>query len=320
MYPSGVNLSTYAHFSQPWLYGRQLIFLQPGLCVWTIPSQRNSSLPRNRRKRPPFYPSCVKETSSIPKQKMSPGGEDVRIKNTSSISTQKLPSVKEDVKTKNTSSISKQQLPKDKKSTLPTLLKTRSIFHDENKFSALSDITPPSPDSILLTSKIVSEEDETKRFTQEVEDLAFLCKFVDYHRYGPCYRHQITILDHQIGGGCIIISGKEVLLVLNNHSNLWGFPKGYAKEGDKYIHKTALRELEEETGVTLVEENLLNGAIRRHRYYYFVVCLTSFQRESICLDIHDVVEIGQVGWYNLQDIRTMSTTRHVQSILLEARY
>lgn len=53
--------------------------------------------------------------------------------------------------------------------------------------------------------------------------------------------------------GCIPVckksSGPIALLVRHSHGKHWGFPKGHVEEGET-PQETALRELEEETGIT----------------------------------------------------------------------
>jgi 8-oxo-dGTP pyrophosphatase MutT (NUDIX family) len=156
-----------------------------------------------------------------------------------------------------------------------------------------------------------------------------------------------------LSAGCIILREDKVLLVLNKLSNKWGFPKGHADAADKFLYRTALRELKEETGVTLEKGNLSKGCIKRNNTYYFVVVVgkdftfpgegkTSSSSlleedesvlhlgESLLLDGEDSKtstsgkslldrdndEIETVAWFCLEEMRSLPITHHLRTILL----
>jgi 8-oxo-dGTP diphosphatase len=54
-------------------------------------------------------------------------------------------------------------------------------------------------------------------------------------------------MKREFSAGGVLFKGREVLLILNP-SDVWTFPKGNIEEGEK-PEETAIREVEEETGV-----------------------------------------------------------------------
>jgi 8-oxo-dGTP pyrophosphatase MutT (NUDIX family) len=58
-----------------------------------------------------------------------------------------------------------------------------------------------------------------------------------------------AVVDAFKGSGVQIMNDKSVLLVQNLKSGNWGFPKGHREPIDKTWRDTAVREVEEETGL-----------------------------------------------------------------------
>lgn len=59
----------------------------------------------------------------------------------------------------------------------------------------------------------------------------------------------LNITDAFKGAGVQIMNGNNVLLVQNLRSGNWGFPKGHREPTDTTWRDTAVREVEEETGL-----------------------------------------------------------------------
>lgn len=73
---------------------------------------------------------------------------------------------------------------------------------------------------------------------------------------------------HTKSAGGVIISPKGKVLVVSQHGTSWSLPKGTLEQGED--HKTAaLREIEEETGITRLE---------------FIKELGTYQRNKIAVD------------------------------------
>lgn len=103
----------------------------------------------------------------------------------------------------------------------------------------------------------------------------------------------------------------EYLIVYQNASKLWGFPKGrlnkyfdYGKEILEDRKKGACRELHEETGIK-IESKCLNCnqmlSIKRgnHYHYYFIHEI----QEKLKVKV-DEIEIGTYKWMTLDELQT----------------
>jgi 8-oxo-dGTP pyrophosphatase MutT (NUDIX family) len=87
-------------------------------------------------------------------------------------------------------------------------------------------------------------------------------------------------VQHESAGG--IIKGQDGrVVIVQQHTNSWSFPKGHTEEGETLL-QTALREIEEETGLTELT---------------FVQELGSYERYSIGKD-----GIGEVKEWGLKRI------------------
>lgn len=74
--------------------------------------------------------------------------------------------------------------------------------------------------------------------------------------------------------GVILVYLDEYLCVYQDASNLWGFPKGRAKNFETYT-QGACRELLEETGIKihyrdLTTDNMYHIKRGKHHHYYFI--------------------------------------------------
>ena len=113
-------------------------------------------------------------------------------------------------------------------------------------------------------------------------------------------------------GGCIIIHQGYYLLVYQQGSGLWGFPKGSCRDREE-PRRCAVRELFEETGMRLRYKQL-GKHIVVDRQHYFMVCLKNRPRVRI-----DNSEITDYMWASVTDCResrTGKTTHRVMDIVL----
>jgi tRNA nucleotidyltransferase (CCA-adding enzyme) len=92
---------------------------------------------------------------------------------------------------------------------------------------------------------------------------------------------------------------KKYLLVHGHKSHKWGFPKGHMEKGETE-EQTALRELEEETGI-LVHDHTLKKKIRFRNNVYFMVTMRTQELPSE-MNIQDKTEIEMAKWFTEEDM------------------
>jgi len=98
-------------------------------------------------------------------------------------------------------------------------------------------------------------------------------------------------------------------LVQGRQTGKWSFPKGHANEGEEPL-KCALREIEEETGLTgLVEDNRVCGKVGYGYYFLFVL------PEKVELKAVDTKEIMETAWVTVEEMHEMNVNADVMSFL-----
>ena len=104
---------------------------------------------------------------------------------------------------------------------------------------------------------------------------------------------------------CYTRTEKKYLLVRGKRVGKWSFPKGHM-EGRESALECALRELWEETGITL-ERRIHHGTIKLSKnsdgknseyFVYSVDC-------EMPITINDSNEIIDAGWFSIEEIKTM---------------
>lgn len=97
--------------------------------------------------------------------------------------------------------------------------------------------------------------------------------------------------------GCICISpSNRILLVKGKAGNMWSFPKGHRERFDKTSLDCALRELKEETGISLHREYMSTKRFKAAEYYIYEV------EEEYRTFIQDTREIEEAGWFTYEEI------------------
>jgi 8-oxo-dGTP pyrophosphatase MutT (NUDIX family) len=123
------------------------------------------------------------------------------------------------------------------------------------------------------------------------------------------YRAGIAVIDKSTGG---------LLMVHQLASNNWGVPKGHRDPGETTALQTAIRELEEETGVVatadqfapwviLIDLKYTNG-VDLHAYYILPVDTPP----NIRLDS---TELGGSKWINMQLCNSLQMSRPMELLL-----
>lgn len=107
-----------------------------------------------------------------------------------------------------------------------------------------------------------------------------------------CYKP----LNHKVYGTICITPYNRILLVKGRKTGKWSFPKGHKKRSETYIN-CALRETEEETGISLYDKcHTAYHKLSAGEYYIFEV------EKELEIDIRDTCEIEEALWIHLLDI------------------
>lgn len=113
---------------------------------------------------------------------------------------------------------------------------------------------------------------------------------------------------------------KYVLLVKTKscqyHMGKWGFPKGSA-EKDEYLNMCAMRELKEETGLSInINEEKMTNMIRRNcsAYYYCYILNNNMMKEIMNIikghkDDNEIDKLGFVPLDKCNDLMLNSDSR-----------
>lgn len=102
--------------------------------------------------------------------------------------------------------------------------------------------------------------------------------------------------DHKVYG-CICISpNNKVLLVKGKKGQMWSFPKGHRERSDKNSLACALRELKEETGISLHKDYIAYKKYKAGEYFIYSV------PEEYRTFPQDTREIEDANWFTYEEI------------------
>lgn len=100
--------------------------------------------------------------------------------------------------------------------------------------------------------------------------------------------------------GCICIADtNKILLVRGRGAQKWSFPKGHRERHDRTCLACALRELKEETGLTLSKDYLSYKKYKAGEYYIYSV------PEEYRLFPQDTKEIEEAKWFAFDEIQDL---------------
>jgi len=100
-------------------------------------------------------------------------------------------------------------------------------------------------------------------------------------------------------GGIIKCSSTGKYLLVQGKTGKWSFPKGH-REKDETECECAVREIYEETGLTISDISS-KQIIHPHSYYYFFIELD----DEHATNIIDHAEIKDIKWFSLDEIKTI---------------
>jgi 8-oxo-dGTP pyrophosphatase MutT (NUDIX family) len=136
--------------------------------------------------------------------------------------------------------------------------------------------------------------------------------------WGPAWKSYIPQTRRVYG--CICISPtKKVLLVKGRRGEKkWSFPKGHRESFDATPLSCALRELKEETGLSLQQSFVTSRRFRAGEYYVF------FLPEEYRVSPQDTTEIEEAKWVSVEDLGDLNKNvdvsmfnQHIQPALNE---
>lgn len=97
--------------------------------------------------------------------------------------------------------------------------------------------------------------------------------------------------------GCICISpNNRILLVKGRKGQVWSFPKGHRERSDKTSLACALRELKEETGISLHRDYISYKKYKAGEYFIYSV------PEEYRTFPQDTYEIEDAGWFTYEEM------------------
>jgi 8-oxo-dGTP diphosphatase len=104
-----------------------------------------------------------------------------------------------------------------------------------------------------------------------------------------------------VRAGVILETNGKYLVVQGRLSGKWSFPKGHREKDEKPI-QTAVRELEEETGIILESPENYKNVITFYNgnYVYFYYKLSSLITP---LKIKDTNEVRDVKWVDISELK-----------------
>ena len=141
-----------------------------------------------------------------------------------------------------------------------------NIYFDKRvlKICDISSLPLRDPNTIISNAGLVSQTDKILPFMENLEKIQSIAIPVDSNNLETTFQEicsQFTQIN--AAGGVVENANGEYLLILRH--GLWDLPKGKQEEGED-IATTAVREVEEECGLTGIELKELI-CITRHTYH-----------------------------------------------------
>lgn len=113
--------------------------------------------------------------------------------------------------------------------------------------------------------------------------------------------------------GCFIydLLNKKILLV-QSRGQLWGPPKGSIQENENPL-ECAIREVKEETGLNVVENDFVNSVIIQSKSLYYYIDI-----DSTCQDVNNIFpqtvkdnDANGIGWFTIDCLIEMIQEKQI---------
>ncbi len=111
----------------------------------------------------------------------------------------------------------------------------------------------------------------------------------------------------------------ELLLIKHKAGGHWSFPKGHVEDGETE-EQTALREVKEETGLTVALEEGFRESVRYHPRPDLSKTVVYFIGEAVSGKAHaQEEEIDELRWVALTEVEPMLTYANDRKLLARAK-
>ena len=135
------------------------------------------------------------------------------------------------------------------------------------------------------------------------------CKCQECHFDIKTYTGTNSFKKNRSKAGVIIYDpATNSVLLVQSRGNLWGFPKGSMEEGEIPM-ETALREVREETGISLVEDDLgISHNINKNVTYY----VTVMQRSNILVQETVGNDANSIAWLSIECLQDLISQKKMR--------
>ena len=131
--------------------------------------------------------------------------------------------------------------------------------------------------------------------------------------WGPAWKSYIPQTRRVYGCICLTDSNKVLLVKGRQGTKKWSFPKGHRETYDPSPLSCALRELKEETGLTLKESFVSSKKFRAGEYYVFHLPTEYTPMPK------DTREVEEAKWFDLDELETLNKNVDVSLFTQELR-
>ena len=131
--------------------------------------------------------------------------------------------------------------------------------------------------------------------------------------WGPAWKSYIPQTRRVYGCICLTHSNKVLLVKGRQGTKKWSFPKGHRETYDPSPLSCALRELKEETGLTLKESFVSSKKFRAGEYYVFHLPTEYTPMPK------DTREVEEAKWFDLDELETLNKNVDVSLFTQELR-